>query len=280
MGSDRFVVFSGVSPLADAQRTVDPDSAVLRFVADRGIPLVLCSGRTRAEMEFVQQTAGLSDPFVAEHGSAAFVRDGYFPRRLVDGTRLLVGYAVMEMGRPYAQVVELLRRASARARVEVVGFSEMSVDEVAVECGLPLLEARLAKLRDYEEAFRIVDPDAIARARLWRALQSAQLGCVTEGRLDFAGAPVDLGVGAQWLTTLYRKAAGSTVTVGIGDKPHHLPMLRRVDMPIIASCDPTTTRRLSAALPRALVVDRGAGPSLVEALGRIVGSITAQIAMP
>lgn len=272
MGTASFVVFSGVSPLSDERRVIDRDSAVLRLLADRRIPLVLCSGRTRAELEFVQQTAGLADPFVVEHGGAAFAPDGYFPDRLMDGTRRLVRCAVMEFGRPYAQVVELLRRASARARVEVVGFSEMSVDEVAAECGLTPLQARLAKLRDYEEAFRILDPTDGARARLWRALQSAQLGCLTEGRLDFVGAPVDLAVGVQWLASLYRRAAGPLVTIGVGDQPHHVPMLRRVDVPILASRDPATVARLSAALPRG----RTAGLERGAALADVIGSLLEQ----
>jgi mannosyl-3-phosphoglycerate phosphatase len=35
------------------------------------------------------------------------------------------------------------------------------------------------------------------------------------------------------LTALYKKASGNIITVALGDNPNDLPMLERVDMPVI-----------------------------------------------
>jgi mannosyl-3-phosphoglycerate phosphatase len=46
-----------------------------------GVPVILCSSRTRAELERLQQELGLADPFIAENGGALFAPSGAFPPR-------------------------------------------------------------------------------------------------------------------------------------------------------------------------------------------------------
>ena len=41
----------------------------MEVLADRGIPVVLCSNRTRAELELIQQEFGFRHPFISESGS-------------------------------------------------------------------------------------------------------------------------------------------------------------------------------------------------------------------
>jgi len=245
-----FVVFSGVRSLR-LELDAAADNLVVEFLAARKIPLVLCSGRTRAELEYVQNQIGMVHPFIAEHGAAVFVRNGCFPDQLLGGARTVGDYSVLEFGRPYCDVVDAVQRAAAKARATVVSFSQMSIDEVAPACGVTPLKARLAKLRDYEEAFRVANDDGPARQRVRRHLQWAQMSWVQEGAFDFAGSPVDLGVGSQWLTALYRRARGPTVTIGLADQFHHLPFLRRVDVPIIVPTNQLVARQLLAIVPRA-----------------------------
>src|SRR6185437_13348326 len=113
----------------------------------------------------------------------------------------------------YSDVVDLLHRTADRLRIEVVAFSDMSIEEVARECGLPLLQARLAKLRDYEELFRFVDPGSAGRSRLFKALEGVNLRGRKGGRFDRVGAPVDGAGGVSLLTSLYRRGRGDVVTI-------------------------------------------------------------------
>ena len=50
-----------------------------------------------------------------------------------------------------------VREVAAAERVRVVGFSDMTVGDVAEECGLPVLDAQLAKLREFDEPFRLLE---------------------------------------------------------------------------------------------------------------------------
>jgi mannosyl-3-phosphoglycerate phosphatase len=181
------------------------------------VPLALCSSHTRAEVEWIQQELGIRHPFVCESGGAAFIPAGYF-EFAVPGARDLAGYQAVEFGRPYAEVAGTLHRTAERLRTEIVGFGDMSVEEVARDCRLPLLQARLSKLREYGERFRVLDPDEATRGRLFRALKAARLRCVTGERYDQVGAPVDNSIGVSVLLGLYNRACGPVLTVGLVDE--------------------------------------------------------------
>jgi predicted mannosyl-3-phosphoglycerate phosphatase (HAD superfamily) len=51
----------------------------LRAAEERGIPVVFCSSKTRAEIEHLRKAAKVTDPFIVENGGAIFVPEGYFP---------------------------------------------------------------------------------------------------------------------------------------------------------------------------------------------------------
>lgn len=196
------------------------------------LALVLCSGRTRPEIEQLSHTLGIRHPFICEHGAAAFVPEGYFPFDVPNAVAI-AGYQAVEFGRTAASVIEALRRTAERQGIAVRLFSEMSVDEVAQECGLPPLAARLAKLRDYGEMFRVLDPNLEVRARLIDALRSAHLRCVAGTPFDHAGASVDISIGVGMLRTLYRRVYGPTLTVGIADWQADGDVLQLVECPVV-----------------------------------------------
>ena len=74
------VVCSDIDALLDASSAAGFAAAARRLapLADDKVALVLCSGRTRAELERVYQELGCTHPFVCEQGAAAFVPEGYF----------------------------------------------------------------------------------------------------------------------------------------------------------------------------------------------------------
>ena len=50
----------------------------LTALREQGIPLVLVSSKTRAEMEPLRQRLGHRDPFIVENGGAVFIPHGLF----------------------------------------------------------------------------------------------------------------------------------------------------------------------------------------------------------
>ena len=100
---------------------------------------------------------------------------------------------MIEFGAPYWQLVEALNRISAKLRIRVVGFGDMSGEEVAQDCKLSPMEARLAKLREYDEPFRILGSSPAARSRLLDALHEAGLRCTRGGRYYHVTGVTDKG---------------------------------------------------------------------------------------
>jgi mannosyl-3-phosphoglycerate phosphatase len=228
------IVFSEVDGVFDhASSSVDSAARRLTWLTRNHVPLVLCSSKTRAELEHISQRLGLSHPFICESGSAVFIPKGYLGFAVRDG-REVAGYTVVEFGRSYAEIVDILRSTAECQRIRIRGFSEMSVEEVARETGLSLLEARLAKLREYGECFRVLDPDPAARPRLFKALHTAQVLCTMTDRLyNHAGAAVDHRLGVSLLCRLYRRACGDVVSVGFAQPKYEGNLLQLVDIPIV-----------------------------------------------
>jgi len=187
------VVFSVDGLMACPHSMTSEVESVLRRVTAKRLPLVLFSTKTRAELEFIQQGLGLRHPFVCENGAAVYVPTGYFDIP-VPTTRVVPGYEVIEFGRPYAEVVDALHRTARSLGIDIVGFHDMAIEDVAVEWRLPLLQARLAKMREYGEPFRIVSGNLRHRQQLIRALWPAGIACTCMGQYDHAGAPAGEGM--------------------------------------------------------------------------------------
>jgi mannosyl-3-phosphoglycerate phosphatase len=225
------IVFAGIdsAPPVRLFDSGDRLAALLEMLAVRRITLVLCSRRTRAEVESVRQDLGVYHPFVCENGAAAFVPERYFGSEL-ENTRKVGGYQAIEFGAPYEQIVDTLRRVTDRLNLRVQGFHDMSVEQVSREHGLTLLEARLAKLREYSEPFRLLSANPVAEHRLLKALAAAGLTCVTLGPFHHAGTVTGAGAAAAVLATLYRVAFGAIVTAVVGDGGVAADIASRVDL--------------------------------------------------
>ncbi len=248
------VIFADVDGiLANRFRSFEESAEAIDLLARSGVPLVLCSGKTRAQLECVHQLLGIRHPFISEHGAAVFIPPGYFSR--VPNGRTVAGYHVVEYGPPYRVVLERLHVAAARARVDVVGFNDMSIEDVASRCGLSLMEARLAKLREYDEPLKLLCEDGRERERLGRAVRESNLGWRRGEQFDHVGAIVDLDVAVHLLCALYRDVCGTVSTIGFGIVPGHAALLRTVDHAfILHGEDEMPSRELAARVPGAMTV--------------------------
>src|SRR5512146_1790926 len=101
----------------------------LARLAQAGWPLVLCSGKTRAEMTPLTRALGSRCPFVVENGGAIVFPPGSFDGP-VPGAREEGGQRVLGLGSPRGMLVAALRTIAVEAGVRVRGFTDMSGDEL------------------------------------------------------------------------------------------------------------------------------------------------------
>jgi len=223
------------------------------FLAAHGIPLVIHSKRTRAEIERVRQTLDLLTPFISEHGSALFLPYGSLPF-VPDKAHKSLSGEVIEFGKKYPDVVDTLKVALREAGVEAVDFSDLTIEEVARELRITNLEAQLVKLREYSELLRLVEDDDVALGRVISALRRRGLRPVRQGRYHLVSGTPDSAESLRTLRALWRLAWGDHVVVGIGESEDDVPWLQQVDVPIIVQGDrPHLPVRALAKLPTAHV---------------------------
>lgn len=242
-----------------------PAEAVVGRLRRAGVPLVACSSKTRAEIESLLSRLGLDEPFICENGGALYVPHASVSSDKANGGRLRI-----DLGRPYEEVVATLREAAADMHVQIRGFSDMSVAEISRDCGLPPLQAQLAKLRDFDEPFRILETDPGLCSRFLKTLHRRGLRTVEGGRYFHAIGETDKGMAVNVLRAHYGKD-GTAVLVGLGDAPNDIPLLRAVDIPVIVRReDSAASSRLLREVPTARVTERLGPAGWAEAVSDIM----------
>jgi mannosyl-3-phosphoglycerate phosphatase len=229
--------------------SADPALGVLRRIQELGLPLVFCTSKTRAEVEYWRTTLCNKHPFIIENGAALYVPDGHFPNNFRAPVHR-EEYGVFEFGVPYDDLVEALWQASVETGCRTWGFHELSAKEISRMYGLSLEQAKLAKIREYDEPFEILDPPG---DELLAAIERHGKRWTRGGRLHHITGHGNKAHGVCLLTCYYRWTFDNIITVGLGDGMNDLDFLRCVDIPVVVKSN--TGDRLKAALPRARVSD-------------------------
>ncbi len=224
----QWVVFSDLdASLLDADDySCQHALGTLHRLQARGIPLVFCTSKTRAEVEPIRARLGNRDPFVVESGGAVHVPVGYFPEPF-DHDEADSEYLTIGLGAPYAAMVAELDRLKQLTGAALRGFSDMTVHEVAARCNLTMAQAASAKRRHWDEPFLILDPS------MQDAVVAAADRPLPHGGRFFHLARSDKGRGVATVLRLMRRFRGAVTSVGIGDSANDLPMLRAVDLPVL-----------------------------------------------
>ncbi len=226
----RIIVFSDLDgtlldPLKYSFEEALPALAQLR---ERGIPLILCSSKTRAEMTVYRQRMDNRHPFISENGGGIFIPSGYFAAPVAEA-ETLDDSQLVTLGTPHAEIWRHFTALRERLGVKVRGFTDMTVEEVAELTGLGREEAALAKQRDFDEPFVF---DGVPDAGFLRAIEDAGLNW-TQGRIFHIMGRHDKGRAVRLLKALYEQDRGAVATIGLGDGYNDLPMLQSVDQAVL-----------------------------------------------
>lgn len=193
-------------------------------------PLVLCSGKTRAEMQALAAELGLGHPFIVENGGAIVFPPGSFDRD-VPGARADGDTRVLPLGTPRTRLSLQLRELASAVGVRVRGFADMSVEEVQEVTGLSAAAARLALQREYDEPFLLEDESAVPALDRTATARGLQLS--HGGRFHHLMGSSDKGHAVRSLLALYRRAGRGLRSAGLGDAETDLPLLRSVERPVV-----------------------------------------------
>jgi mannosyl-3-phosphoglycerate phosphatase len=208
----------------------EPARLALEHLRRHRVPVIFVTSKTRAEVAGLRTKLELNHPFIVENGGAAFLPAGYFPFPIEGGKRR-GDFDVLEWGVAYPDLVYDLRQASQESECPVRGFSAMTVAEVASVCNMPLEEAALAKVREYDEPFLVLDPERAnalvasigARGRRW----------TRGGRFWHILGENDKACAVQSLVELFERLGAPVRSIGLGDGLNDASFLNRVSIPVL-----------------------------------------------
>lgn len=222
-------------------------AAALKRLEERGVPVIIVTSKTRAEVEPLRSELGNREPFIVENGGALFIPKAYF-HRSVPNAKPRNGYEVLEFGSPYEELVRALEAASLRAGVPVKGLSSMTVEEIVAATQLSREGAMRAAQREYDEPFQILDPSRAGE--LIRALEDMGYHWTQGSRFYHVCGNNDKGRSVRELKALFQREGHALRCVGLGDSYNDLPFLREMDIAGIVNS--RHSAELMAALPNAI----------------------------
>ncbi|MGD1904888.1 MAG: HAD-IIB family hydrolase [Leptolyngbyaceae cyanobacterium] len=207
---------------------------VLDRLKQAGIPVIPVTSKTRAEVETLIQTVGITDPFVVENGSAIFIPRDTCPFALPEGEDD-GPYRVVALGVAYVMARAGLRVLAQEIGRPLKGFGDFSVEQIQGLTGLSETDAKQAKAREFTEPF--MTPKNVAVEKLTEAAASIGFRVVVGDRFShlIAGS-AGKGVAVRQLVDHYRPTfpEGETITtVGLGNSPNDIDMLENVDQAIV-----------------------------------------------
>ncbi|MDI6727856.1 MAG: HAD-IIB family hydrolase [Thermodesulfovibrionales bacterium] len=228
----------------------------LTLLKEKNIPLVICSSKTRKEIEYYRRKLGNHHPFISENGGGIYIPMEYFKFQISNFKSEENGdYHVIRLGARYSDLRDAIKELQNEG-FNVKGFGDMTVEELAEIANMSLDEASMAKERDFDEPF-IFNGSERDEQKLLEAIISKGFN-YTQGRFFHILGDSDKGKAVSILIDIYKKKLGEILTIAIGDSPNDIPMLEKVDYPIIVQ-KPDGSYNHKIDMPNLIKAD-GIGP--------------------
>jgi mannosyl-3-phosphoglycerate phosphatase len=253
-----FIVFTDLDgTLLDAGYSFKKALPAISMLKEYHVPLILCSSKTKIEIEHCRKKLGNEHPFISENGGGIFVpnklRIANFDLRIEEGT----DYSVIELGASYFDLRNGLQELRSEG-FDVRGFGDMSVKEVAGLTGLKLSDAGMARKRDFDEPF-VFSGDKKNEAKLKRRIKAKGFN-YTKGEFFHIMGNNDKGRAVEIVKKLYEKEDCKLITTALGDNPNDIEMLQRVDYPIVVQKKDGTYNRQVVMHVNGCIKADGVGP--------------------
>ncbi|OQC29522.1 MAG: Glucosyl-3-phosphoglycerate/mannosyl-3-phosphoglycerate phosphatase [Deltaproteobacteria bacterium ADurb.Bin072] len=206
----------------------------LEKTRELGIPLVICTSKTRPEVELLRAEIGAAGPFIVENGGGIF-----FPREYDDlhvGSSLVMDtYRCIPLGIPYARIRAFIEETAET--FAITGFGDMTVEEVSRLTGLDARRASLARQREFSEPFILAREEDLHEIERLAHLKG--LTITRGGRFYHCmGYGNDKGGSVKRVRDIFaRHWRGGVTAIGFGDSPNDFPLLEAVDIPVLIPHD-------------------------------------------
>ena len=228
------IVFSDLDGTLLDHHTYRWDEArpALERCASEGVPVILVSSKTRAEMDVLRKRMGIEAPFVSENGGGIFFPPGLLPDPPAEAVKS-GDLRKWELGTGYPAIVKALKGIASELGFTIKGFHDMNTEEISRLTGLDPEESRRAAQREFDEPFIVRFPEPPDERPLQLAAARRGLRVSRGGRFHHLYGHGGKGVAMDRLARWYQAGRGGIVTAALGDSPNDFPMLERADHPFL-----------------------------------------------
>ncbi len=204
----------------------------LRAIQAAEISLVLCTSKTFAEVLPIEAELKLGAPIIVENGGGIYYLPGQLEPSGLD-VQEIGAWRRISLGVPHRALMGLLGVIRDLTGIELQAFSRMTPEEVSEACGLTVEEAKRAQVREFDEPFRVLSDRPEDLPQVVRMAEGVGLRVHEGGRFHHITGRTDKGQAVRKVCQFLRNRWETLRTVGVGDSPNDLPMLREVDLPVV-----------------------------------------------
>ena len=198
------------------------------------IPIIPVTSKTKAEVAELRDKIGLNAPFITENGSGIFFSPQEKRFRLPIMKTQDDRFYYHMLGFEYKQARIILQQMSATLKTNLIGFGDLSPEEICQLTGLSLDEGKLAKRRDFSEPFLTPNRKLISTDLLLEVASVYKCTIVIGDRFShLIHHHSGKGNAVDWLLKNYQKTSEKIITIGLGNSPNDISLLKSVDIPIV-----------------------------------------------
>lgn len=209
----------------------------IRSLRTQDIPWILTTSKTAAEVIELRAELDNHYPFIVENGAGIFWEAGsLLPQYLPKHGSVLQWGDFEYVGLNRVLMAEMLQLASSykkQLKLSFIGFSEMSIQQVAECTGLSQVKAAKAKQRQFSEPLLWQDSEDNL-LKFQKAVEPHGLQLIKGGRFVHLMGLSNKGMALQWLAHYYHQAWSQPIeTMALGDGYNDVPLLEASDCPVI-----------------------------------------------
>ncbi len=214
--------------------TYDPGPArdLLQGLMARGVPVIPCTSKTRAEMLPICEDLGIPGPFIVENGTAVWIPENWgLARPPVTGSDR--GYWCHVLGKSRGYISGALAGLSGEWANRFHSLCDMSLRQVCAVTGLNEVQARAARARHHSETLLWLG-SASDREGFTEAVSQLGMTVVQGGRFLHVLAGGGKGEGMAWLHALITEQMyPGAISVAAGDADNDLVLLEAADHALV-----------------------------------------------
>lgn len=242
----KIIIFTDLDgTLLDAYTySFEPAIPSLNLLKKNNIPLIICSSKTRKEIEYYRNKLDNNHPFISENGGGIYIPINYFSLENKAYNSFIASltekgpidfsknsnYYVIKIGAKYADLRKVINDLQKDGFM-IKGFGDMNVENIAKLANMNIEEAEMAKQRDFDEPF-IFDGSNKELKRLIKIIKAKGFN-FTRGRFYHIMGNSDKGKAVSILIELYKKFFDEITTIAIGDNINDIPMFKNVEYPVL-----------------------------------------------